>query len=284
MKYSLFSHCLCGLALCATGLTTAVMASESPLSVRLAKATQLAIEDNRDDARNMLEAIADEYPDSPEAYNNLAVLAAYSEEWPQAIELLEKALATDTRLETSYRNLNAIYRYRAAQAYREALQDAQSEPLALPDLTMLTSSGAEEQIEIAPPTPEAPPPNAKVESDTELPAVDHNVILDAVYAWADAWSNQAVEAYLASYVDGYQPEGFTSHAAWKKVRRDRVSAPAFIEVNVGEEQIELYSRSRALVIFKQDYHSTAFKDSVRKMLVLDNTVSGWRISREYVLQ
>ena len=80
--------------------------------------------DNRDDARNLFKNIIVEYPDLPEAYNNLAVLTAYSEDWNGAISLLKQALATNKSLQTSYRNLNLIYRYKAALAYRAALPEA----------------------------------------------------------------------------------------------------------------------------------------------------------------
>lgn len=262
------------LAIAVTTASAENGAKES-LQTKLAQATQLAMADSRDDARDLLESITNEFPDSPEAYNNLAVLAAYSEDWNGAIDLLKKALATNKSLQTSYQNLNLIYRYRAALAYRAALPDDTKEPLALPDLTMVSQPTA-----LATFVPER---------TTEVtPVFDERTLRDnitlAVQTWATAWSAQDVDTYLASYADEYAPEGSADRSTWRKTRRDRILKPASIQVSLANTHVELLSDHKALVTFVQHYRSNVFSDSVRKLMVLKRTEDQWSITREHVIQ
>ncbi|MEM7206763.1 MAG: hypothetical protein AAF434_02960 [Pseudomonadota bacterium] len=254
------------------------MAETGSLTMRLAKATALVSANNTEGARDLLEAITEEYPDSPEAFNNLAVLAAYSEDWSEAIALLQKALATDKRMNTSYQNLNQIYRYQAALAYRAALVDSDDTPLPLPDLTMLQAPTEDKKIDIA--ANSAPP--AAVEQPADLP--DEGELVATVQNWARAWSSQDVQRYLDSYTSDYQPDINIDHDTWRSTRRNRVSAPAFIEVTLRDEVVEVLSSDRAIVTFTQSYRSPTFNDSVRKLIVLNQTEQGWRIAREHVIR
>ncbi len=260
-------------------------ADHNSLRIKLAEATQLAMADNRDDARNLFKKIASEYPDSPEAYNNLAVLAAYSEDWKGAISLLEQALATNKSLQTSYRNLNLIYRYKAALAYRAALPEQNGGSLLLPDLTMLTSpsNGADDSAVAR--------AGAESTGDTALTpewSVDEKSVQTEVVAalqqWVAAWSAQDIDAYLSSYVPDYAPDTGIAHANWRKLRRQRLLKPSFIEVSVFDEKIEVLSAQSAMIIFTQEYRTASFQDRVRKLMLMNRSDDGWAISREHTLQ
>jgi tetratricopeptide (TPR) repeat protein len=278
---------------CILGIFTAVLfvplmaqsSDHNTLQIRLAYATQLAMADNRDDARNLLKKITVEYPDSPEAYNNLAVLSAYSEDWKGAISLLKQAMATSESLQTSYRNLNLIYRYQAALAYRAALPEENESALRLPDLTMLTSPSHSEAS-----TAEA---KAGAESthgslSTPVGAGDSNnvdaEIIAALQKWAAAWSTQDINAYISSYVSDYIPDGGVDHISWRKLRRQRLLSPSFIEVSVFDTMVDVLSPQRAMITFTQQYRSPAFHDRVRKLLLMQRGNDGWVISREHAIQ
>ena len=246
---------------------------DDSLQMKLTQATQLALADSRDVARDLLESIADEYPDSPEAYNNLAVLAAYSEDWKGAIELLNKALQTNKSLHTSYRNLNLIYRYRAALAYRAALPDDDQSPLPLPDLTMVNTTQSA--------TPQTASPAVTEVIDAEPNAADIHATIEN---WAGAWSAKDVDRYLSSYINNYTPNDGSDNKTWRAVRRQRILAPASINVSLGNANIELLSNNKALVTFVQHYQSNVFSDSVQKLMVLRRDGQTWAIEREHVIR
>ncbi len=287
MKRSTY-HFNCTLGIFVAVLFVPLMAQSSDhnsLQFRLAYATQLAMADNRDDARNLLKKITVEYPDSPEAYNNLAVLTAYSEDWKSAISLLKQALATNKSLQTSYRNLNLIYRYQAAVAYRAALPEKNESSLRLPDLTMLTSPSNSEAI-----TAET---KAGAESTRESVSTPGGAgdddsgnaeIIAALQKWAAAWSTQDIDAYISSYVPDYIPDGGVDHASWRKLRRQRLLNPSFIEVSVSDAMVDVLSPQRAMITFTQQYRSPAFHDKVRKLLLMQRGNDGWAISREHAIR
>lgn len=217
--------------LCALGLASSVFhaslsaaSAENPLQTGLTEAIQLAVVGKYGDARSLLKKISIEYPDSPETYNNLAVLTAHKGDWQDAVSLLEKALATNRSLQTSYENLNQVYRYQAALAYRAALPQTDSKPLLPPTLTLLTPSPAfTDNTENTENTPEFNWVNAAVEPEQESEiqavvqpdktdnSVSPNDITDALHQWAAAWSSQDIDAYLANYIDGYVPDGGIDH-------------------------------------------------------------------------
>ena len=270
------------------GLTVGLLQSPSlalsadidALRVHLTEAAQLVAADKHSDARILLREIADRYPDSPEAYNNLAILAVYSADWKGAISLLEQALATNPSLQTSYHNLNLIYRYRAAKAYRKALADEQTDSLPPLNLTMLTE-----------PTPTVAIPQQTYSKELIIPprpTLDGSILIkgvaDALRNWASAWSAQDIDTYLASYITHYVPEGVIDHQGWRKLRRERVLKPTSIKIFVDDESINMLSPQHALVTFTQSYRSTTFSDSVRKFIVMENTDAGWLISREHIIR
>ncbi len=278
-------------------LSLPARSNSDSLQLGLTEAIQLAVADKHDDARDLLKKISTQYPDSPEAYNNLAVLAAYSEDWKSAVSLLEKALATNRNLQTSYQNLNRIYRYQAALAYRAALPDAEAKPLALPGLIMLTTpppstvqedeepvfnwESAATRLEPEPEPKPEPTPAKPVAIDIEATSRD---ISDALQKWAAAWSAQNVDSYLSSYIDNYIPDGGDDHQHWRQLRRKRLLAPAFINVSISNTSIEVLSPQSAMIIFTQHYRSTTLNDSVRKLMVMQHTDNGWSISREHIVR
>ncbi len=85
------------------------------------------------------QAIADTCPDMPQIFHNLAVLVAKQQRWEDAIALLQKSLALDERAQHTALMLQTIHRFRAVQAYREALQSNNPAPQA-PVLELQDSS------------------------------------------------------------------------------------------------------------------------------------------------
>lgn len=125
----------------------------SPLFLR---AAALAGSGRLDEAALLFERLIAEYPQLPEAYNNLAALRARQGRLAEAKELLERGLRTDERYATVYENLSTIYVEMARSSYAKALRlEAGAQA---PRLTVLTALAdvpptAVQQVAVAPAAP-----------------------------------------------------------------------------------------------------------------------------------
>lgn len=103
--------------------------------------------------------------------------------------------------------------------------------------------------------------------------------IQTVRDWADAWSAQDPDRYLAYYADSYSPEGGVSRSAWASTRRQRLTEPRFIQVEVDSLEFQR-EQDRAVVTFRQSYRSDTFRDVVEKRLSLIAVDGDWRIASE----
>jgi len=124
-----------------------------------------------------------------------------------------------------------------------------------------------------------PLPTARDE-EKDLPSAEAAV--EQVLAWAEAWSRQDVEAYLASYSQRFKPQDGSDRSLWVAQRRQRVVAPRSIQVTLREMQASLLGEDRARLLFEQTYQSDTFRDVVRKTLVLVREAGAWKILEERV--
>ena len=107
---------------------------------------------------------------------------------------------------------------------------------------------------------EAKPAAAASQADTDAS------VLRSVKAWAQAWSAQNVDAYLAFYaVDFKTPDG-QARADWEKDRRARVSGPRSIKVTLRDVKVVPRDDRHVSVIFQQSYRSDRFRGRTRKSL------------------
>jgi predicted nucleic acid-binding Zn-ribbon protein len=104
--------------------------------------------------------------------------------------------------------------------------------------------------------------------------------IDAVRAWAAAWSDQRTEDYLSFYAPGFRPPGGLSRDAWEAQRRQRLSRPSYIRVTITALSAELADDGTVRATFGQDYESNAFADSVTKVLTLTERQGRWQILAE----
>ncbi len=106
----------------------------------------------------------------------------------------------------------------------------------------------------------------------------------ALAAWAKAWSERNVEAYLSSYVADYRPPtGRLSHADWERQRRQRIESKQSIEVAISA--VQLRQRGEAVVAtFQQRYRGDELTENSRKRLVLVRQQDRWLIQEEAELR
>ncbi len=108
-------------------------------------------------------------------------------------------------------------------------------------------------------------------------------VLEAVNAWAKAWSSKDVDRYLAFYAKDFKTPGGEARADWEKGRRQRISAPKSITVTVDAPKVSLAADGQASVTFRQGYRSDVVKAATAtKTLVLTKTDGRWLIQQERV--
>jgi tetratricopeptide (TPR) repeat protein len=151
-------------------------------------------------------------------------------------------------------------------------------PTAPPARTIpVVQSGA--SAVLAPLVATAPAPAPAVSSAAS--SQDSESVLNAVRGWASAWSAQDADGYLAAYSPKFLPDEGKSRREWERERRERVTAPSYVKVEVSEPAVIINSDGTAEVKFRQSYDSNRLKShSVRKTLTLAKTKSGWQITRE----
>lgn len=290
-------------------LAGAVFAQSAPGNVdgaalkRFDRAVTLADQDPAAAIR-MFETLTEDYPQWPEPYNNLAVLYAERGEEKKAEQALLAAMATHPSYALVHKNLEALYATMAGRAYRKALNNDAAGP-APPKLRLaeqvgeatLTASAAEMPVaaeEKAPdtaPRPEPRPAPVKVVAATAAPSQPkaaepepgveaRRAVLSTVASWLEAWSSQDVERYLSYYGHHFVPGKGMTREHWAAVRRKRLSAPEFIEINIRNPQVTFDASDRASVRFLQSYRSNTFDGQTIKTLRLSRGSDGWKIVRE----
>lgn len=103
----------------------------------------------------------------------------------------------------------------------------------------------------------------------------------AVHAWAKAWSQKNMSAYLGAYDKSFVPPGGMSRRAWEQERHDRIAYKSRIEVSVIKPNVKL-SGQTASVTFIQNYRADQLKVSAQKTLKLIRRGDHWLITHESV--
>lgn len=159
------------------------------------------------------------------------------------------------------------------------------EPAKSAAVAPLPASGGEPPKAVAAVPPSAVP--AEPASDKQVAerpvaakASDAEVI-DAVEAWAKAWSSKDVDAYLAFYAKDFRTPGGEPRAEWEKGRRQRIGAPKSISVAVDSFKVRFAADSLSTITFRQSYSSDVIDSVVTtKMLVMIRVDGRWLIQQE----
>lgn len=89
----------------------------------------------------------------------------------------------------------------------------------------------------------------------------------AVRTWADAWAGKNLNAYFASYGQGFAPADGQARQPWENSRRTRIVGKSRISVKLSDFAVAVQG-SLATARFKQHYSAGALNISSRKMLTL----------------
>lgn len=256
--------------------------------------------------------LTEDYPESPEPYNNLAVIYAQQKQYEKAKQALEMAIRTHPSYATAHENLGDIYARMASQAYDTALQldssnsSAQTKLAMIRELMTATSRPAGSRpaagraavaaktearqaaatANVIPATPIAELAETRTSANaanaTEKEADSNPEVSKAVEAWAAAWSKKNVKGYLSYYAKDFKTPGGESREDWEDGRQKRIDKPGSIQVSIENLQVTMEGNDRARAKFRQHYNSTGFKTSGNKTLVMVKQGGKWLIQQELV--
>ncbi len=295
-------------------INTLLAASPDDAELRFLKGIAYAEQGEDDLAIEVFAGLTQDYPELPEPYNNLAVLFAQRGEYDKARESLLAAIQTHPSYSTAHENLGDLYAKMAGNSYNRALQENQSNDSARVKLSKMNtlfapptqavaaaatpsaatpspaaaspSSGGAQQVVTQPPAAVTPEPVAQPSAPAQSQPAGANMqaaaneIASLIGSWASAWASQDVDAYLSYYGSGFRPTRGLSRSAWVAQRRDRVARPQFIRVEVTDLFVDVSDANTARVVFKQDYASPGYQDTVIKTMNLSKENGAWKIQRE----
>lgn len=236
---------------------------------RFLKGVALTESGNRREAVGVFIGMTRDFPDLPEPYNNLAVLRALEGDLEAARLALLEAIRIHPSYATAHENLGDVYAKMAAVEFAQAARLDATNTTAAEKLAWVDG--------LAPPAVHG----AAVGIAAGDP-MTHSAegVLAMVRDWADAWSKQDIEGYLAHYGAGFTPAHGAARDAWASLRRKRLQTPGFIRVGIESPKVRIENESRASVQFTQSYQSDTYSDRVLKRLDLVNEGGDWKISRE----
>jgi len=115
-----------------------------------------------------------------------------------------------------------------------------------------------------------------------LPSTTLDVELKtALEQWRQAWSNQDIDAYFATYSDHFNAgKQFASPAAWKAARAQAIGSKQHISIAISNIKISHLEQGRARIEFNQQYTADAQTRHDRKLLLMEHSPAGWKIVRE----
>jgi len=128
------------------------------------------------------------------------------------------------------------------------------------------------------------PPEEKVATAFDSSIVEDDILV-AVEGWRSAWEETAgkdgdIENYMSYYSDEFRARGLDKEG-WKKDKAEKNRRKQWIKVELLDVEIkEVVAGERFEVRFKQDYQSSNFSVSSKKMLVLKREEGGWKIISE----
>lgn len=278
---------------------------EADVNFQFMKGLILIRQNRLEEAVDVFTGITDSHPELPEPYNNLAVIYAALGDLDKARQALQEAINTHPSYATAHENIGDIYAKLASEAYNQALQLDQENVTAKAKLSLINDlfsvpkpkqeTQLAEVVEDAPPAQvqeeQAAPPETEMAAGepaapeatadrTELEQEIVESVKETVNNWAKAWSSQDVEAYLSHYGAGYTPSAGQTLADWKRERRERLSGPRFIRLDISEMQVELLGEDYAQATFMQKYQSDTYSDLVSKLLLFSRVDGRWLIVQE----
>lgn len=158
-----------------------------------------------------------------------------------------------------------------------------------PDKVAEAPAAASEPVKVAAAEPAKPTAAAATPAKPQAPAKPSSAAKpknpkaetqQALKAWAEAWSARDAEAYLAMYAADFKLPDGQDRAAWEAERRERVSRPEFIKVDISQFSFRTLASDKVRVRFTQRYESNIVQDRMRKTIIFGWRDGAWKILEE----
>lgn len=250
-----------------------------------------------DKARDALEMAIRTHPSYATAHENLGDIYA-----KMASQAYDKALQIDRGNATAQTKLNLIKELfsssqRPAKAAMAKAEPALKAPPAVPAAKAPPAPAAKAPAAPAPaaaPAPVAAPspipattaaakPAPPVKEPAKPAAEDNaNEVLQAVKAWANAWSANDVAGYLAHYAPTFKTPNGEPRSKWEAQRKARIAKPRKIQVEIEAPKVKFHDKNLATVTFRQHYRSGSLTASSTKRLEMLKAGNKWLIQKEQV--
>lgn len=262
------------------------------------KGLALTMLQRRTEAISVYQNLSSQYPDLPEPANNLAVLYAREHRYLEARDTLEKILEQHSSYTTAHENLGDIYAALARASYTKAAslndhnKSVQLKLDAMETVTALATSRAVAAKSRSASKRGVPAASSEKSKLPHLQAVVESKPADEVAetlrsiveSWRKAWQDQDADSYLGFYSTDFIPGHEMSRSDWMQQRRQRVSEPASIKLQLRKLTVNLKAEDYAQLEFDQHYTNEIFSDVVRKRLHFRQQNGRWLIERESVLK
>jgi hypothetical protein len=255
------------------------------------QAIQLAVEGNPRQAVNLLEKSLIDHKEAGPMFENLRRLYAGfatqsyqlamepGKSKPVTVELLAQVGGTPITVPIAAQDMRA-------RVVNNTLPAASALPTLPTETTVLasntTTKPATEDKLTAPeanPTPTAAPAPVSTTPSASERAEASKAVMAAVKGWADAWTKQDVAGYIGAYSDTYHPKDM-DRKQWEDYRKDRLSKPKFIRLELTELKAFMVTKTQMRVTFSQGYSSDTLKTKDKKTLELELIENQWRIISE----
>ena len=249
-------------------------------------------------ARTALEASIRTHPSYATAHENLGDIYAKlaSQAYDKALQLDSSNTGAKTKLAMIGELIGSGTRAARAPARTEPVKTAEAAPAKAADAgkpspVASAKSGAAEPKAAEPKAtepkvteskaaePKATEPAAKASGGA---SAETDALIKTVRAWASAWSRKDASGYLAHYAKDFKTPKGESRADWEKARRQRISAPKKIEVEIESPKVNMSGEDNASISFRQVYRSDVIKASGTKTLVMVKSNGKWLIHEERV--
>jgi hypothetical protein len=104
--------------------------------------------------------------------------------------------------------------------------------------------------------------------------------VNTLNAWAAAWSAKEVDKYLAFYAPDFHTPNGVNRADWEAQRRERITKPAHIQVQVRKVIVDFADDTHATVKFHQSYYASTINSTDNKTLLMVKSGDTWLIQEE----
>jgi tetratricopeptide (TPR) repeat protein len=243
-----------------------------------------------DKAKGALEAAIRTHPSYSTAHENLGDIYAKmaSQAYGKALQLDNRNAGAETKL-AMIKDLFASKSSRSAKIQTAAAAPAtsalagDSAAETSPKTSGKTGEKTGQKAEQAEkPEPEKTAGAEKPSPEASAISGSSSEVINTVNAWAKAWSEKDIPAYLAFYATDFRAPGGASRGTWEKGRRERIGKAKSIHVAIVNPKISFIDDTHARVGFKQSYHSDAIKSNTLKTLEMTKTGGKWLIHQEHV--